>query len=104
MTIKIGDLNDNDPVFNQTSYSATIKENIHSKHHVITVLATDADQGSNGEVWYQITSGNADKVFHIDNQTGDISTVLPLDRETAATKTLTIKAEDWGTPSTRKVS
>ncbi|XP_065063594.1 protocadherin Fat 4-like isoform X2 [Rhopilema esculentum] len=100
--IKIGDLNDNDPVFNQSEYKAFLKENIAGKHHVISVLATDADQGTNGEVWYQITSGNTDETFQINNRTGEVFSVKPVDRERNPKFTLTIKGEDRGTPSTRK--
>ena len=101
--IRIGDLNDNDPVFNQSEYKASLKENIAERHHVISVLATDADQGTNGEVWYQITSGNADNTFQINNRTGEVFSVKPVDRERIPKFTLTIKGEDKGTPSTRKV-
>lgn len=102
--IEVGDLNDNDPVFNQSAYSATVKENLNFQHRLTRVHATDADRGSNGEIWYQIVSGNINNAFHIDNKTGDIYAVAPLDCEKLSTYTLVIKAEDRGTPSTRKVS
>ena len=101
--IRIGDLNDNDPVFNQSVYSTNIEENIIGTKQVTKVLATDADQGSNGEVWYQITSGNIGGVFSVDNKTGDVFAVKALDREKVSRYSLAIKAEDKGTPSSRKV-
>ena len=101
--IQIGDLNDNDPVFNQSVYLTNIEENVIGTKLVTRVLATDADQGSNGEVWYQITSGNIGGVFSVDKKTGDVFAVKPLDREKVSRYSLAIKAEDKGTPSSRKV-
>eukprot|EP00794_Sanderia_malayensis_P011813 gene11813-13037_t len=104
VAVTVGDLNDNDPIFNQSAYTATLKENMNTRHRVLTVLATDADQGSNGEIWYQITSGNVNQAFEIDNKTGNIYAIASLNAESIAKYTLMIKAEDMGTPSTRKTS
>ena len=42
--ITVTDINDHSPVFNQTSYSATISELIADNSHILTVLATDGDE------------------------------------------------------------
>ena len=96
-------MNDNDPAFNQTVYKATLKENSPPGTYVIRVSATDPDKGTNGEVWYQITSGNINDAFVIDNRTGVIVAVAAIDREKFSKYTLVIKAEDKGTPVKRKV-
>ena len=101
--IHVGDVNDNDPIFNQSVYKASLKENSPPKIYVITVFATDLDKGANGEVWYQITSGNINNAFEIDNRTGVIVAVTPVDREQFSKYTLVVKAEDKGAPVKRKV-
>lgn len=101
--IQVGDVNDNAPVFNQSAYKASIRENSPFHTYVIRIHATDPDRGTNGEVWYQIASGDTNNMFEIDNKTGVVYTVLPIDREQYERFTLTIKAEDKGKPKSRKV-
>ena len=67
------------------------------------MYANDPDKGANGEVWYQITSGNINDAFEIDNRTGVIVAVSPIDREKFSKYTLVVKAEDKGIPVRRKV-
>ena len=63
-------------------------------HDVITVSASDADIGSQGEVTYAITAGDAYGNFVIDSKTGVIELVYGLDYETSSQITLTITATD----------
>ena len=100
----VDDVNDNDPIFNESSYVAHVKENSNVSTSVATVYATDQDQDENGLVSYKITSGNTGDVFEIDNQTGVVSVKGSIDREAITEYTLTIQAEDGGHPSSRKVS
>lgn len=51
--ITIQDLNDNAPTFRSPVYHLEVPENAHVAV-VHTVMATDADTGSNGEVTYSI--------------------------------------------------
>lgn len=44
---------------------------------MITVSATDPDEGPHGKVAYQIVAGDSKGVFGIDRETGLISTVKP---------------------------
>ena len=94
----IDDVNDNDPVFNTSSYLANVMENSNTSTSVATVYATDQDQGENGYVTYKITGGNTGDVFQVDNQTGVVSVKGSIDEYS-----LTIQAEDGGHPSSRKV-
>ncbi|XP_072290397.1 protocadherin beta-16-like [Eucyclogobius newberryi] len=65
--ITVLDANDNAPVFTQSIYEASIKENAVKGTLITQVSASDADKGSNGEVSYVIgnsmTSGS--KLFII---------------------------------------
>ena len=99
----IDDVNDNDPVFNTSSYVANVMENSNTSTSVATVYAKDQDQGENGYVTYKITGGNTGGVFQVDNQTGVVSVKGSIDRERISEYSLTIQAEDGGHPSSRKV-
>lgn len=67
--LTVQDVNDEAPVFIQPSYSYTIKEqDIVTQVSLLPVTATDEDGTSpNNLVTYNITSGNEDKKFIIDN-------------------------------------
>lgn len=58
--IKILDVNDNAPRFNQTVYNVSVTENVRLNPPVpiLQVVATDNDVGINGQVRYKIISGN----------------------------------------------
>lgn len=96
------DVNDNDPKFNQSTYTASVRENVVNTT-VLAVYATDKDKGSNGKITYKISNGNTNNAFKINNVTGVISTDGDINREAIQRYTLTIQAEDQGQPSSRKV-
>ena len=102
--IIVDDVNDNDPVFNQSSYLAHVMENSNVSTSVVTVYATDQDQDANGRVSYALTSGNTGDAFDINNRTGMITVKGVIDRENIKQYSLTVQAEDGGHPSSRKVS
>ncbi|KAK4881840.1 hypothetical protein RN001_005159 [Aquatica leii] len=70
--ITISDVNDNAPKFNQTSYNATISENLrfNPPFMVLQVFAVDEDDGINGNVNYRIIEGNEDGIFLLSEDTG----------------------------------
>ena len=84
-------------------YTSKVTENVSIGTYVGTVFAEDSDQNLNGRIWYEITAGNTRNAFQIHNSTGEILTAGTIDRETIAKYTLTIKAQDLGQPSPRKV-
>ncbi|KAL4239415.1 hypothetical protein ACF0H5_000230 [Mactra antiquata] len=101
--VEIEDVNDNAPVFNQTTYTAIITESAASGDQVIQVFATDGDRMEpNNQILYRIDSGAGDK-FRIDFQTGEIIIEVgaKLDRETKYQYMLDVSATDRGaTPLT----
>ena len=103
LVIRVTDINDNDPRFNQSIYRAKIYENIPIGTAVTKLTANDADTGDNGRVWYEIIGGNYNQSFIINNGTGEIITNNVIDRESNAEYSLSIKAEDFGVPASRKV-
>lgn len=55
------------------------------------------DEGSNGEVRYSLSDSG--DVFAVDPYSGWVTTLVPLDRETVPSYTLTVVATDNGSPS-----
>lgn len=103
MSIAVDDVNDNDPVFNQSSYVGYVLENSNVSTSVATVYATDRDRDENGHVSYKITAGNLGNAFEVNNLTGVVSVKGTIDREMVKEFKLTVRAEDGGLPSSRKV-
>ncbi len=96
VVVNITDKNDNRPVFNQTSYMASIPEN-EANYFVITIEANDADSNDNGRVQYRLL--NEQDKFAIDPVSGDIQTLVGLDFEADCFYRLVVVAEDNGVPS-----
>ena len=66
----MSDENDNAPVFLPSSYSTVITEGEDSRgKSIVTVTATDRDDGKNKEIVYSITHGNIADTFTINNIT-----------------------------------
>ncbi|GBP79550.1 Protein dachsous [Eumeta japonica] len=96
--VAVLDVNDNPPVFAESSYSASIPENATVGTHVLTVSATDADAGDNGRIEYSINRRQSDRgnMFRIDPGTGEIVVNKPLDFETKELHELVVVARDRG--------
>ncbi|KAG7517652.1 protocadherin beta-16-like [Solea senegalensis] len=94
--ITVLDANDNVPAFSQTVFKASLPENAPLGTVVLTVSATDADEGINGEVAYDFGHITEDlrSVFNIDHKTGDIKLMAPVDFETASSFELRVTAKD----------
>jgi len=94
------DKNDNFPQFSKASYNVLVKEDVPVGTDIKTVVATDKDEGRNGEVRYALLNGGNDKrTFAIDSKSGVISVLSKLDYEASQKFTLRIRASDLGTPS-----
>ncbi|XP_026462034.1 protein dachsous-like [Ctenocephalides felis] len=98
VNITIQDVNDNQPIFNQSRYHATVPENATVGTTVLRVSATDADAGDNGQVEYSINRRQSDRdsMFRIDSSTGMIVVNKPLDFETKELHELVVVARDHG--------
>lgn len=96
VTMLVLDVNDNTPSFSQNIYDVEIEENTLSGTDVIQVFATDADEGTNGQIRFSISGGNANTDFRIDSVTGAISVARQLDREARSSYSLLVQATDRG--------
>nr|XP_023651622.1 protocadherin Fat 4 [Paramormyrops kingsleyae] len=96
VTVIVLDVNDNTPSFSQNIYDIEIEENTLTGTDVLQVTATDADEGTNGQIRFSISGGNANGDFRVDSVTGMISVVKQLDREKKASYSLVVQASDRG--------
>ena len=105
LTIRLGDENDNAPVFAASTYTETVDETYAVGTEIARVSATDADGSDEySTVIYSITAGNTALLDADDNPTGEmlfsigsdgvITLNAPLDFETAQSHILTIGASD----------
>ncbi|KAG5830383.1 hypothetical protein ANANG_G00310000 [Anguilla anguilla] len=56
LTVTVSDKNDHGPVFEQTQYRVSIRENVEVGFEVLTIRATDADAPSNANTIYKIVN------------------------------------------------
>ena len=98
VTVVVGDVNDNAPVFSKAVYKADVKEGSSGGDFVILVTAHDADSLPNAMITYNITSGNTDKIFAIDPSNGIVTVAGTINHEQNSTHTLVITAVDSENP------
>ncbi|XP_041864735.1 protocadherin Fat 3 [Melanotaenia boesemani] len=99
--IVILDVNDNPPLFQNTSYSAVLSENSMSGMSVLQVFAQDQDSDKNAVVTYQILSDiyNSTDYFQIDSNSGLVFTARMLDYELMQSYNFIVRATDSGDPA-----
>lgn len=97
LVVKVGDTNDNPPVFGQSVVEVYFPENNIPGERVATVLATDADSGKNAEIAYSLDS-SVMGTFAIDPDSGDILVNTVLDREQTDRYEFKVNAKDKGIP------
>jgi protocadherin delta 1 len=105
--VTVVDVNDNIPVFDETSYTARIREDARLGTSVLRIRAVDNDQGRNALVSYRISSTpapDASRTFYINNETHadgnavDVILSSPLSYVDAPVHTFTVTACDFGVP------
>nr|XP_018670260.2 protocadherin Fat 1 [Ciona intestinalis] len=101
VTLRVTDINDNDPIFTENVYSHTLPEYTRVGTQVAKVEATDADSGAFGSLSYTILPGSEDvgSLFLIDLETGVIWTASNLDAETKSEMEFVVRASDGGSPA-----
>lgn len=96
LIIHVNDVNDHEPVFEKSEYSAVLSEFAPPGTYVASIGATDEDTGVNAEITYSFVSGNTNQWFTLDQESGLITTKSALDREVQGTCELSISARDGG--------
>ncbi|XP_029959612.1 protocadherin gamma-C5-like isoform X2 [Salarias fasciatus] len=101
ITIKVLDINDNFPLFEENVYKVSLGEKSVKGTVVINPKATDADEGLNGEIEFSFGSRTPESVlsvFEINPLTGQITLKGDLDFETVKSFDIDITAKDKGSP------
>ncbi|XP_004913216.2 protocadherin gamma-C5 [Xenopus tropicalis] len=101
ITIVVLDINDNAPVFDQSTYKISLVENIPLKTVILKLNATDLDEAVNAEISYSFDDhilDSARKIFDINPNTGEIYIKGFVDYEVTKSYELFVKAIDGGTP------
>ncbi|XP_069619745.1 protocadherin gamma-C5-like isoform X4 [Ranitomeya imitator] len=103
VTLGVSDINDNAPVFTQSTYNAFIKENSDPGTLLCTVSATDLDEGVNSDLVYSIVESQIDgssvsSFVYINSNDGNIYAQRSFDYEQIQVLQITIKVEDSGSP------
>ncbi|XP_068122905.1 protocadherin Fat 3 isoform X5 [Hyperolius riggenbachi] len=76
----------------------SVKEDLTVGTSILSIKATDPDSGFNGKVLYTITDGNTDSCFTIGLESGELSVLMPMDREMTDKYLLNITVYDLGNP------
>ncbi|XP_068626137.1 cadherin-89D [Battus philenor] len=92
--VEILDLNDNLPEFEVDFYNISIVENLPNGFSVLQVMATDKDQGENGEFTYQLS--DPEGAFSIDPRSGwlTVRNQTVLDREQHSSLRMKVYAKE----------
>ncbi|XP_061900041.1 protocadherin beta-16-like [Entelurus aequoreus] len=96
--ITVLDVNDNAPIFTQTTYKAAVTENSPTGTIVATVTASDADGEFNSKISYSITNtlDNVRKIFTINKESGQVSLIGNIDFEKSRHFQINLLASDDG--------
>ncbi|XP_072295784.1 protocadherin gamma-A10-like isoform X25 [Eucyclogobius newberryi] len=101
--VKISDINDNFPNFNESEYFRTIPENNSPGFYICTVHATDADWGQNARISYfleemDINGASLSSFVSVNAESGLISAAKSFDYEHIKKFGFNITARDAGSP------
>ncbi|XP_012583201.1 PREDICTED: protocadherin alpha-C1 isoform X2 [Condylura cristata] len=81
VTIIVVDTNDNAPVFERTVYRTKVPETAPNGTVLFQVLASDPDEGSNGEIRYSLsnsTRAELRRLFHVHPRSGEVRVAASL--------------------------
>ncbi|XP_053285134.1 protocadherin alpha-2 isoform X6 [Pleuronectes platessa] len=101
LQINILDVNDNSPVFSKSLYKVQVVENADVGTKLLTLTATDLDDGVNGQLLFSFTERgrlNPDSKFALNDQTGEITVKGDIDYEENQAYEIRVQARDKGTP------
>ncbi|XP_034946688.1 cadherin-related tumor suppressor [Chelonus insularis] len=93
LKIIVLDVNDHSPKFSRSDYKATISENLPAGTWVFKPIATDKDEGLNSKIRYSLLGEKTER-FSVNSETGEILTLVSLDREETSIYHLTLIAQD----------
>lgn len=95
VTVYLQDVNDNGPIFSNSSYDLNVNENAEIDTKVADIFAVDGDSGSFGKITYALKGFGSDN-FRTDKFTGGLYVRKQLDYEQQKSYSLSIVAVDGG--------
>ncbi|XP_041709860.2 protocadherin alpha-3 isoform X19 [Coregonus clupeaformis] len=103
VVVNVIDANDNSPTFSKSLYKVSVPENVPLGSTVLTLSATDLDEGLHSKLVYSfIERGNLNPadMFALNVDTGEMTVKANLDHEANAAYEIRVQATDQG-PSPR---
>ncbi|KAM9413730.1 protocadherin alpha-2-like isoform 2-T2 [Salvelinus alpinus] len=97
--VNVIDVNDNSPFFPRPLYKVRVHENAHFGTAILTLFATDLDEGLNSKIVYSFFKrGNWDPsiMFSINSDTGELTIKGHLDYEESPSYEIRVQATDQG--------
>ncbi|XP_077387679.1 protocadherin gamma-C5-like isoform X9 [Festucalex cinctus] len=104
IAVSITDVNDNPPIFSQSSYNVYLKENGVAGSILYSVSASDLDAGENAKVSYSIVDSKVHDVsvssyVYMNSENGSIYSMHSFDYEKVKVFEVRVEAKDQGSPS-----
>lgn len=96
--IRVSDVNDNAPVFEEYPFRARVSIGTQPEKNILRVVATDIDEGPNGEIVYSFLHEQEKPKFRIHPSTGAVTAALSLSQDNGKTYHLEVVARDKGNP------
>ncbi|CAM5160454.1 unnamed protein product [Natator depressus] len=100
--VQLSDINDNSPIFNQTSYTLYITENNPRGASFGSLKANDSDLEENARVTYSINEGHINEAplssISINSETGALYALRSFDYEQFREIRFQVQAQDGGSP------
>ncbi|XP_035524780.1 protocadherin gamma-C3-like, partial [Morone saxatilis] len=99
--VNVLDVNDNSPLFSKTLYKVQVVENANIGTTLLTLTATDLDDGVNGQLVYSFTERgrfNPDDKFALNDNTGELTVKGNIDYEENQAYEIRVQARDKGNP------
>uniref|UniRef100_A0A8C2GX57 Cadherin domain-containing protein n=1 Tax=Cyprinus carpio TaxID=7962 RepID=A0A8C2GX57_CYPCA len=101
--VSILDVNDNPPVFSQSSYNVYINENNLAGVSLFSVSAVDIDRDKNALLTYSVLDLSSNQVpassyFYINSENGTIYSMSTFDYEKTKLLRIVVQAKDHGSP------
>jgi len=98
LVVHISDENDHGPVISSEKYELEMAEGNEIGAQVVTINATDADEGRNSELRFALTPAGSTPArgLSIDEKTGSVTTDVRLDFETRRLYEYTVRVSDLG--------
>uniref|UniRef100_A0A8D0HDX4 Cadherin domain-containing protein n=1 Tax=Sphenodon punctatus TaxID=8508 RepID=A0A8D0HDX4_SPHPU len=102
--LQISDINDNPPVFEESSYTAYVPENNPAGASIFRVRASDPDLERNARITYSLLSSNVEEAplpsyISIHSETGNLYAQRSFDYEQLREFAVRVKAQDGGSPA-----